>query len=75
MGDIEIRFDILNYKTERPLAIHKKERVLGMLKDELSSIIMRDVVGLLPKMYLHLTDDEKEEKRQKELRNVSPITC
>ena len=42
-----------------------------MIKDELGGIIMMEFVCLRPKMYLCLTDDDKEEKIQRVKRNAS----
>ena len=40
LADIEIRFDRLNYKVNRPLLIQKNKKVIGLTKDELSGKIM-----------------------------------
>ena len=40
------------------------------MKEELGGKIMIEFVALRPKTYSYLTDDCKEEKKQKEQRNV-----
>ena len=38
--DVEIRFDVSNYELDRPLPKEKNEKVIALMKDELSVKIM-----------------------------------
>ena len=53
-GDVETRFDISNYEVGRPIG---KNKVIGLIKDELSGGIMKNSVALRPKIYSYLADD------------------
>ena len=44
-----------------------------MMKDELGDAVMREFIGVPPKRYSYLTDDNQLKKRQKLLKNVSSI--
>ena len=62
--DFEKRFDISNYELERPLLKEKKQKVIGLMKDELSGKIFKEFLGLRAKTYSYLTDDNgKSEKK------------
>ena len=64
-NDVEKRFDTSNYEVNRPLAIGKNKKVIGLMKDELGGKIMTEFVALRPKTYSYLTDDCKEDKKAK----------
>ena len=49
-GDVETRFDTSGY-CDRPLPIGKNKKVIGLMKDELGSQIMKKFISLRPKMY------------------------
>ena len=68
--DVEKRFNTSNYEINRLLPIGKNKKVIGLMKDELGGKIMTEFVALRPKTYSCLTDDCKEDKRQKEQRSV-----
>ena len=47
--DVETRFDISNYKLDRPLPKGKNKKVIGLMKDKLGEKIMIELVGLRSK--------------------------
>ena len=65
--DVEIIFDTSNYEINRSLPIGKNKKVIGLMKDELGGKRRREFVALRPKTYPYLTDDCKEDKRNKEV--------
>ena len=48
--DVETRFDTSGYKLDKPLPIGKNKKVIGLMKDELGSKIMKEFISLRPKM-------------------------
>ena len=66
--DVEERFDTSNYTVDRPLPIDKNKKVPSKFKDELGGKIMTRFVGLRPKTYSYLKedDDDNEVKKAKE---------
>ena len=64
-NDVENRFDTSNYEVNRPPPTGKNEKVIGLMKDELSGKIITEFVTLRPKTYSFLTDDVKEDKKAK----------
>ena len=52
-GDVESRFDTSGYPNDgsRPLPVGKNKKVIGLMKDELGSEIMKEFVSLRLKMY------------------------
>ena len=64
-NDVEKRFDISNYKCDRPLPTGKNKKVIGLMKDEIGGKIITEFVALRPKTYSYLTDDFKEDKKAK----------
>ena len=64
-NDIDKKYDALNYTCERPLPIGKNKKVIGLMKDELGGKIMEEFVGLRPKCYAYLMDDDKVDKKVK----------
>ena len=69
-NDVEKWFDTFNYDKngKRPLPISKNKKVYGFFKDELGGKIMKEFVALRAKAYVHLMDDDGEEKISKETR-------
>ena len=65
LEDVETRFDTSNYNVNRPLPMGKNKKVLGSMKDELVGQIMRKFVGLRPKTYAYLKDNEDESTKAK----------
>ena len=68
-NDVEERLDTSNYEVARPLPTGKNKKVIGLMKDELGGRVNTEFVALRPKTYSYLTDDCKEDKKQKEQRN------
>ena len=60
------RFDISNYKVDRPLPKGMNKKVIGLMKDELEGKIIKEFVALRPKTYSYLTDDDTIHKKAKE---------
>ena len=52
--DLENRFDTSGYVPDRPLPVERNKKVIGLMKDELGGRVMKEFVGLRPKMYLLL---------------------
>ena len=63
-NDVENRFGTSNYEVNRPLPMGKN-KVIGLMKDELGGKIITEFVTLRPKTYSYLTDDDKEDKKAK----------
>ena len=64
--DVEKRFDTSNYaiecnSIERPLPTGENKKTIGLRKDELSGKIMTEFVGLRPKTYSYLIDDDNSD--------------
>ena len=64
-SDVENRFDTSNYEVNRPLPTGKNKKVIGLMKYELGGKIITEFVTLRPKTYSFLTDDGKEDKKDK----------
>ena len=64
-SDVENRFNTSNYEVKRPLPMGKNQKVIGLMKDEVSGKIITEFVTLRPKTYSFLTDDGKEDKKAK----------
>ena len=64
-NDVEKRFDTSNYEVNRPLPVGKNKKVIGLMKDELGGRIITEFATLRPKTYSYLTDDCKEDKKDK----------
>ena len=61
--DFETRFDTSGYEPNRPLLIGKNKRVIGLMKDELGGKIMKEFIGLRPKMYSYKIGEKDEPKK------------
>ena len=68
-NDVEKRFDMSNYEVDRPLPTGKNKKIIGLMKDELGGKIITEFVTLRPKTYSCLTDDGKEDKKNKGTKN------
>ena len=62
-NDVEKKYDTSNYVCERPLPMGKNKKVIGVMKDELGGKIMTEFVGLKPKCYATVLDDDKDDKK------------
>ena len=63
--DVETRFDTSGYEPDRPLPIGKNKKVIGLMKDELGGKIMKEFIGLRPKMYSYKIGEKYEPKKCK----------
>ena len=63
--NVEKRFDTSNYRIERPLPNGKNQIVSGLMKYELGGKIMAKFLGLKPKAYSYLIDDDSSDKKAK----------
>ena len=52
--DVQMRYDTSNCKLKRPLSSAKNERVITLMKDELSRKMMTEFEALRPKMFIFL---------------------
>ena len=72
-GDVKDRFDTSDYPENHPSGIPTgiNKKVLGMMKDEAESKIIKEFVGLRSKLYSFVMDDGGETKKCKGIkRNV-----
>ena len=60
--DVETRFDTSGYEPNRPLPIGKNKKVIGLIKDELGGKIMKEFIGLRPKMYSYRVEESEPKK-------------
>ena len=60
--DVETRFDISGYEPDRPLSIGKNKKVIGLMKDKLGGQIMKEFIGLRPKMYSYRVEESEPKK-------------
>ena len=64
--DVETRFDTSGYEPNRLLLIGKNKKVIGLMKDELGGKIIKEFIGLRPKMYSY----QVEEYEPKECKGI-----
>ena len=69
-NDIKKRFDTSNYEVDRPLPTRKNKKKIGLMKDELGGMIMKEFIAPRPKICAYLMDNDNEIKKAKEQRNV-----
>ena len=50
------------YESVRPISKNKKQKVIGLMKGEISGKIMQEFLRLWAKIYSYLTDESKREK-------------
>ena len=58
-------FDFSNYSTKSKYYDNSKNLVVGKMKDETAGVGIKEFVGLKPKMYSYLVDDDSEHKKAK----------
>ena len=58
-------FDFSNYSTKSKYYDNSNKLVVGKMKDETAGVAIEEFVGLKPKMYLYLVDDNSEHKKSK----------
>ena len=59
--DVETRFDASNYELGRPLR-KGKNKVIGLMEDELGGKIMKKLVATRAKTYSYLIDNSSKDK-------------
>ena len=69
-NNVEKWFDTSNYEVTRPLLTGKNKKVIGLVKDELGVMIMKELVALRPKTCSYLIEDGNSDKKLKEQRYV-----
>ena len=69
-NDVKEWFDTSNFDNSRLLPIGKNKKVIGLFKDKLGGKIMIEFVGLRPKPYTYLMDDDTKHKKVKGTKNV-----
>ena len=69
-NNVEKWFDTSNYEVTRPLLTGKNKKVIGLVKDELGVMIMKELVALRPKTCSYLIEDGNSDKKLKEQRHV-----
>ena len=64
-------FDFSNYATKPKYHDHSNKLVIGKMKDETAGAAIEEFVGLKPKGYSYLVDDNSEHKKAKDVsRNI-----
>ena len=58
-------FDFSNYSTKSKYYDNSNKLVVGKMKDETAGAAIKEFVGLKPKMYSYLVDDNSEHKKVK----------
>ena len=64
-NNIEERFDTSNYAIKGPLPTGKNKKAIGILRDKLGETIMTELIGLRPKAYAYLIDDDNSDKAKR----------
>ena len=60
--DVKTRFDTSGYVSGRPLPIGKNKKIIGLMKNELGGKIMKEFIGLRPKMYSYRVEESEPKK-------------
>ena len=60
-------FEFRNYSANSKYYDNSNKLVVGKMKDETAGIAIEEFVGLKPKMYSYLVNDNSEHKKQKVL--------
>ena len=58
-------FDFSNFSTKSNYYDNSNKLVVGKIKDKTAGVVMEESVGLKPKIYLYLVDDNSEHKKAK----------
>ena len=58
-------FEFRNYSAKSKYYDNSNKLVVGKMKDETAGIAIEEFVGLKPKMYSYLVNDDSEHKKQK----------
>ena len=67
-------FDLNNYSNKSKYYDNSNKLVVAKMKDEIAVVPSEEFVGLKPKMYSYLVDDNSEHKKAKGVReNIVPI--
>ena len=69
--DIPTRFNTSSYTPDCPLPINLNKKVIGLMKDELGGAMMTEFVALRPKCYFYIKLHGSEDKKCKEIKNVT----
>ena len=71
LAAIKKMFDLSNYSTKLKYYDNSNKSVVGKIKDETASVAIEESVGLKPKMYSYLINDNSEHRKAKGVdRNV-----
>ena len=57
--------DFSNYSTNSKYHDNSNRLVIGKMKDKTTGVSIEKIVGLKPKMYSYLVDDNSEHKKSK----------
>ena len=62
-GNDKEMFDFINYSTKSKYYNDSNKLVVGKMKDETGGVAIEEFVGLKPKMYSFLVDDNSKHKK------------
>ena len=65
LAAIKEMFDFSNYSTKSKYYDNSNKLVIGKMKDKTSDVAIEEFVGLKPKMYSFLIDDNSEHEKNK----------
>ena len=63
-------FDFSNYSTKSKYYDNSNKLVVGKMEDETAGVAIEEFVGLKPKMYSYLVDDNSEHKKVKGVNKI-----
>ena len=63
-------FDFSNYSTKSKYYDNSNKLVVGKMEDETTGVAIEEFVGLKPKMYSYLVDDNSEHKKAKGVNKI-----
>ena len=58
-------FDISNHSTKSKYYDNSNKLLVGKMKDETAVVAIEEFVGLKPKMYSYLVDDNSEQRKER----------